>query len=55
MSAVPYRPALLLLIGFAAVSQVGGAMYTPSIPAMAEAFDAPMMSVQLTMTVYLAG
>ncbi|MHA1538668.1 MAG: multidrug effflux MFS transporter [Alphaproteobacteria bacterium] len=55
MAAVPYRPALLLLIGFAAVSQVGGAMYTPSIPAMARAFEAPMMSVQLTMTVYLVG
>lgn len=55
MSAVVYRPGVLLLIGFAAVSQIGGAMYTPSLPAMAGAFDAPMMTVQLTMTVYLVG
>ncbi len=55
MSAVDYRPGVLLLIGFAAVSQIGGAMYTPSIPAMAEAFGAPMMTIQLTMTVYLVG
>lgn len=55
MSAALYRPGVLLLIGFAAVSQIGGAMYTPSIPAMAEAFAVPMMTIQLTMTVYLAG
>lgn len=55
MSAALYRPGVLLLIGFAAVAQIGGAMYTPSIPAMAEAFAAPMMTIQLTMTVYLAG
>jgi DHA1 family bicyclomycin/chloramphenicol resistance-like MFS transporter len=55
MSAAVYRPGVILLIGFAAVSQIGGAMYTPSIPAMAKAFDAPMMTIQLTMTVYLIG
>lgn len=55
MSAAVYRPGVILLIGFAAVSQIGGAMYTPSLPAMAKAFGAPMMTIQLTMTVYLIG
>jgi len=55
MSASQYRPGVLLLIGFTAVSQIGGAMYTPSLPAMADAFAAPAMTIQLTMTVYLIG
>jgi len=55
MPAAVYRPGVILLIGFAAVSQIGGAMYTPSLPAMAKAFNAPALSVQLTMTVYLIG
>ena len=55
MPASSYRPGVLLLIGFTAVSQIGGAMYTPSLPAMAQAFNAPMMTIQLTMTVYLIG
>ncbi|MBZ0217078.1 MAG: multidrug effflux MFS transporter [Fimbriimonadaceae bacterium] len=55
MSAADYRPGVFLLIAYAAVSQIGGAMYTPSLPAMAEAFNAPIMTIQLTMTVYLIG
>lgn len=55
MSAVDYRPGAGLLIAYAAVSQIGGAMHTPSLPAMADAFNAPIMTIQLTMTVYLIG
>jgi DHA1 family bicyclomycin/chloramphenicol resistance-like MFS transporter len=55
MPTAAYRPGMILLIGFAAVSQIGGAMYTPSIPAMTKAFDAPMITIQLTMSVYLIG
>ncbi len=55
MSTAVYRPGVLLLIGYTAVSQIGGAMYTPSLPAMAQAFAAPTLTIQLTMTVYLIG
>lgn len=48
-------PALFLLIVLVAVSQIGVAIYTPSIPAMARAFRTDLMTIQLTMTVFLAG
>jgi DHA1 family bicyclomycin/chloramphenicol resistance-like MFS transporter len=43
------------LVIFVAVSLVGVAMYTPSLPAIAAVFDTPVVVVQLTMTVYLVG
>lgn len=44
-----------LLIVFVAVSLVGVAMYTPSLPAIAAGFGVPVATAQLTMTVYLIG
>jgi len=44
-----------LLIVFVAVSLVGAAMYTPSLPAIAAGFGAPVATVQLTVSVYLIG
>ena len=44
-----------LLILFVAVSLIGAAMYTPSLPAIAGAFRTPVATVQLTMTVFLVG
>jgi MFS transporter, DHA1 family, multidrug resistance protein len=43
------------LVIFVAVSLIGAAMYTPSLPAIAAAFATPVVVVQLTMTVYLVG
>lgn len=43
------------LVIFVAVSLIGVAMYTPSLPAIAKAFDTRVVVVQLTMTVYLVG
>lgn len=43
------------LVVFVSVSLIGVAMYTPSLPAIAEAFATPVAVVQLTMTVYLVG
>jgi DHA1 family bicyclomycin/chloramphenicol resistance-like MFS transporter len=53
----PVANAVLLpqLVIFVAVSLIGVAMYTPSLPAIAKAFDTPVVVVQLTMTVYLVG
>ena len=48
-------PALFLLIVLVTVSQIGVAIYTPSIPAMAVAFRTDFMTIQLTMTVFLVG
>jgi len=55
MSSPGYRPSLILIILFIAVSQIGAVMHTPSIPAMGRAFDVPVLSIQLTMTSYLTG
>lgn len=44
-----------LLILFVAASLIGAAMYTPSLPAIADAFRTPVATVQLTMTVFLVG
>jgi DHA1 family bicyclomycin/chloramphenicol resistance-like MFS transporter len=44
-----------LVIVFVAVSLIGSAMYTPSLPAIAADLHAPVVSVQLTLTVYLIG
>jgi len=43
------------LVVFVAVSLIGVAMYTPSLPAIATGLDTPVALVQLTMTVYLIG
>ena len=48
-------PPLFLLIALVTVSQIGVAIYTPSIPAMALAFRTDLLTIQLTMTVFLAG
>jgi len=44
-----------LIIVFVAVSLVGAAMYTPSLPAIASDLGARSATVQLTITVYLVG
>jgi DHA1 family bicyclomycin/chloramphenicol resistance-like MFS transporter len=46
---------LPMLIVFVSVSLIGVAMYTPSLPAIATAFETPVVVVQLTMTIYLVG
>jgi DHA1 family bicyclomycin/chloramphenicol resistance-like MFS transporter len=43
------------LVVFVAISLIGVAMYTPSLPAIAKALATPVAVVQLTMTVYLIG
>jgi len=43
------------LVVFVSVSLIAVAMYTPSLPAIAKAFDTQVVVVQLTMTVYLIG
>ena len=48
-------PPLFLLIVLVATSQIGVAIYTPSIPAMAASFRTDLLTIQLTMTVFLVG
>lgn len=49
------HPPLFLLIVLVAASQIGVAIYTPSIPAMVLAFRTDLLTIQLTMTVFLVG
>src|SRR5215211_5296640 len=47
-------PSIALLIAVAAVSPLGINMYLPSMPGMARAFGVDFITIQLTLSLYLA-
>lgn len=49
------RPSVPLLVAVAAVSPLGINMYLPSMPGMARAFQVEFTTIQLTLSLYLAG
>ena len=55
MNQSAFRPGVGLLILLTATSQIAAVIHTPSIPAMAKAFEADPLSIQLVMTLYLIG
>lgn len=55
MFAVPRRPSLAILIANTAVSPLALNIFVPSMPALQEEFGVEYGTVQLTLTLYLAG